>query len=193
MALRRGGKAVDQRGKFAVFAGLNEAEVALGQGQRGLARQRAEDGNIEHGDGVGDERAVAFAADAVEDHARDVHRRIVRGKASHQGRGRLRLPRDIEHEQDRQAKMRSEVGRRATLPGCCRGAVEQAHDAFDHDDIGAVRRLRGERVEKFARHRPAIQIDARRTGDGGVERRIDVIGSRFRRAHDRARAAAAPP
>ena len=98
-----------------MLASLDEAEVTLRQRQRHLARQRAEDGNIERGDSVGDERAVPFAADAVEDHARDVHRRIVRGKASHQGCGRLRLPRDIEHEQDRQAEMRSEVGRRAAL------------------------------------------------------------------------------
>ena len=61
---------------------------------------------------------MPFAGDAVENHAGDPHRRIVRGKASHQGRGRLRLPRDIEHQHDRQAEMRSEVGGRAARPGC---------------------------------------------------------------------------
>ena len=65
IALGRGGEAVDERGEFGVLAGLNEAEVALRQRQRRFARQRAEDGNVERSNGVGDERAVPFAADAV--------------------------------------------------------------------------------------------------------------------------------
>ena len=51
----------------------------------------------------------------------------------------------------------------------------------------------GERVEKSSRHRPAIEIDARRAGDRGMESRIDVIRPGFRRAHDDATPRAAPP
>ena len=89
--------------------------------------------------------------------AGQAHGRIVHGKTPHHGRRRLRLPRDIEHQQDRQIKMRGEIGRRAASAGQAGGSVEQAHDAFDHDDIGAIRRLRGEGVEEFARHRPRNQ------------------------------------
>ena len=52
-------------------------------------------------DGVGDERAVPFAADAIENDAADAQGGIVGGKSAHHGRGRLRLPRHIEHQHDR--------------------------------------------------------------------------------------------
>ena len=77
MAFGHRGKAIDQRGKIGMFAGLDEAEMALRQRQRGLARHRAENRNAERGDRVGDQRAVLFAGDAVENHAGDAHRRIV--------------------------------------------------------------------------------------------------------------------
>ena len=71
------GKAVDQRGKIGMFAGLDEAEMALRQRQRGLARHRAENRNAERGDRVGNQRAVLFAGDAIENHAGDLNRGIV--------------------------------------------------------------------------------------------------------------------
>ena len=107
------------------------------------------------------------------------------GKAAHQRRGRLRLPRNIDDKHDRQTEMRGEVGGGAApcrRRGCV-GRLEQTHDAFDDEHVGAVSRLRGERVEERFRHRPAIEIDARRAGHRGMERRIDVIGPGFCRAH----------
>jgi len=64
------------------FTGLHEAEMALRQRQRRIAGQGAEYGNAARGNGVGDEHAVAFAGDAVQDHAGDLHRRVVGGKAA---------------------------------------------------------------------------------------------------------------
>ena len=81
-----------------------------------------------------------------------LHRRIVRGKAAHDGRRRLRLPRHVEDEDDRQAEMRGEIGGRAAPAVRPGGAVEQAHHAFDHDEIGVARGLRGQRIEQ---RRPA--------------------------------------
>ena len=93
---------------------------------------------------------MAFAADAIEDDAGDAHRRIVRRKTAHECGRRLRLPRHVEHEDDRQAKMRGEIGGGAAPAGLRRGAVEQTHDAFDDHDIGAAGGVRGERVEQRA-------------------------------------------
>ena len=189
MALGHRGEAIDQGFEIGVLAGLHEAEMALGQCERRLVRHGADDGNNERADRFGDDCAVPFAADTIQDDAGDAHGRIVRGKTSHDSRGRLHLARNIEHQHDRQAEMRGEIGGGAAPAGRTgrRGrSIEQAHDAFDHQDIGAIGGLRRQGVEKFSRHGPGIEIDARGTSDGGMERRIDVIGPRLRRAHDNA-------
>ena len=120
MALGHCREPLDQRRQIGMLAGLDETEMALGQRQRRLARHGAEDWHAERRDGVGDDGAMAFAGDAIQDHAGDAHRRIVRGKTSHDGRRRLRLPRHVEHEHHRQAEMRGEIGGRAALPGRAR-------------------------------------------------------------------------
>ena len=189
MTFRHIGEPLDQRHQIGMFAGLHETEMALGQCQRRLARHGAEDLYAERRDGVGDDDAMAFTGDAIEDHAGDAHGRIVGGKTPHHGRRRLRLARHIEHEQHRQLEMRGKIGGRAALPGGTVGAVEQPHDAFDQENIGAGCGLRRHGVEQRVRHRPGIEIDARRGGRRGMERRIDIVGSGLGRAHGDA----APP
>ena len=118
MALGHVGEAIETRGEICMLAGLHQAEMALGQCQRLVARQRADDRHAQRGDGVGDQRAVAFAADTVEHDTGDAHGRVVGGKAAHHRCRRLRLaakrrapgaPAD--------AKARREVGGRAAAPG----------------------------------------------------------------------------
>ena len=119
---------------------LHQAEMAFRQGQRRIARHRAEHRDAERRDGVGDERAMALAADAVEHHAGDAHARIVGRKAAHHGGRGLRLPGDIEHQQHRQTEPRREVGGRAArAPAAPGDAVEQAHDAFDDEQVRGSR------------------------------------------------------
>ncbi len=108
--------------------------------------------------------------------------------ARHRGR-RLRLAGHIEHEQHRQAEPRGEVGGRAAAARRAGDAVEQAHDAFDDENLGALRGLANERVEQRRRHRPAVEIDARRAGRRRVEGGIDIVRPRLCRAHGDA----APP
>ncbi len=177
------GEAIDEQCQIGMFAGLHQAEMALGQSECGLASQRAEDGNIERSDGVRDQRAMPFAADAVQDHAGDAHARVVRREAANQRGRRLRLPRHVDDEDDRQGKLRGEVGGGAAAAGRRRGAVEQAHDALDHQRVGAGGGVHGEAVEERRRHRPAVEIDARRAGHRGMKRRIDVIRPGLGRAH----------
>ena len=87
VAFRHAGKALNQRGEIRMLAGLNEAEMPLGQRQRGLARDRSHYRNTQRGDRAGHQRPMPFACDAVEDHARDPHPRIVRGKSPDQSGG----------------------------------------------------------------------------------------------------------
>ena len=70
------GETIDQGREVSMFAGLNESEMTLRQSKRGVARQRAEDRNVEPGDGVGDQRAMTFAADPIEDDSGDALRRL---------------------------------------------------------------------------------------------------------------------
>jgi len=79
--------------------------------------------------------------------------------------------------------MRCEIGGRAAFTGRAGSAIEQAHDAFDDEDLGAGASMRGQGVEQQPWHRPGIEIDARGAGGRGVERRIDVIGAGLCRAH----------
>ena len=89
---------------------LHEAEVALGQMHRLVARQGADDGDVEGANGTLDQGAMARAADAVEDHAGDADARIEARKAEHRCCGGLRLPGNVEHEQDRETKADGKLG-----------------------------------------------------------------------------------
>ena len=175
MAFRQVGEAIETRGKICVLAGLHQAEMALGQCQGLVARQRADHRHVQRGDGVGHQHPVPFAADTVEHDTGDADRGVVTRKAAHHRCRRLCLRGDVEHQEHRQTKARGEVGGRARAAGQSRHAVEQPHDAFDHQDLGVARRIGRERIEQRRRHRPAVEIDARRAGRGGMERGIDVV------------------
>ena len=124
-----------------MFAGLDETEMALRQRQRVSRGSAPSTGISSARDCLGNERAMAFAADAIEDDAGDAHGRIVRAKTAHDRGCRLRLPRHVEHQHDRQAKMRGEIGGGAAAAGRSGAAAAPSNrpiDAFDHDDIGAA-------------------------------------------------------
>ena len=107
-----------------MLAGLHQAEMPLRQRQRRVAHDRADHRQAERLDRVAGQPPVPFAADAVEHDAGDPHRRIVGGKALGDGRRRLRLAGDVEHQQHRQAVEPRQVGCRARAavlaPGCRR-------------------------------------------------------------------------
>ena len=186
MSFRHGGEPLDEPVQVGMLTGLHQAEMTLRQSERRLARDGAEHGNAERVDGVGDQRAVPLAGDAIENDAGDAHGGIVRRKSAHQGGSRLRLPRHVEHQHHWQIKMRGKIGGGAAPAAGAGRAVEQSHHAFDDKNIRVARRLRGQGVEQRCRHRPGIEIDARRADGGGVESRIDIIRPGFGRAHGNA-------
>ena len=176
MALRQVGEAIETRGKIGVLAGLHQAEMALGQCQRLVARQRADDRHVQRGDGVGHQHPVPFAADAVE---HDAERCGPRGRDRAKPRTTAAAVCACAATSSTRSTGRPKRAARSAVaperPGNPGDAVEQAHDAFDHQDLGVARRIGRERIEQRRRHRPAVEIDARRAGRGGMERGIDVV------------------
>ncbi len=142
MTLRHVRKAVETRGEIGVLTRLHQPEMAVRQRDGLVARQRSDNGYAQGGDGLGHQRAMPFAADAIQDDPGNSHGGIVRRKASHHGRRRLRLSGDVEDEQHRHLKPRGNVGRCSGAAGPSADAVEQAHDAFDHEQLSSARRFR---------------------------------------------------
>lgn len=68
------------------LAGLDEAEMALGQDEARLAREGAEHRQADPRQPCLDETTVARARDLVEDHARDPDPRIIGRAAERHGR-----------------------------------------------------------------------------------------------------------
>ena len=94
---------------------------------------------------------MALARDPIEDDAGNADGRIVRSKAAYHCGRRLRLPRHVEHQHDRQSEMGGEIGGGAApVFAAGRRAVEQTHDAFDHQNVGAISGVCGERVEQVS-------------------------------------------
>ncbi len=182
MALGHRGETLDQAGEIGMLAGLHQAEMALRQSKRRLARHRAEHRDAEGNNRIRDQRAVLLAGDAIEDDSGDANGRIVRGKTAYDGRRRLRLPRYVEHKHDREREMCGKVRGRAALPRHAAGAVEQTHHAFDDEKIRIIGRLPRQGIEQRGRHGPAVEIDARCADHSRVKCRVDVIRTGLCRA-----------
>ena len=130
--------------------------------------------------------------DPIEDDAGDADGRIVRGKAAHHRGRRLRLPRHVEHQHHRQPNARRDRRWRRAGRAAGRGAVEQAHDAFDHQMSAPSAAFAASASSKCRRHRPAIEIDARRAGGGACGKPDRYSPGPLCAARTSARAGAAP-
>ncbi len=171
------------------LARLNEAEMALGQRDFFVARQRADHGDAERLDGLRDQSAVALAADAVDHDARDREARVVGRAALDDGRRRLRLPAHVENQQNRHAEGSGDVRRGAAAPALRWDAVEEPHRGFAERERASPRRLRRERRETRGLHRPGVEVDAFAPRRRGVEGRIDIVRAGLQADH----VDAAPP
>ena len=180
---RQVGEPIEATRQVVMLAGLDKAEVPLGQADGVVARQRAHDRYAELRDRIGHQPAMALAPDAVEHDAADADCRIVRTEPPHhRGRG-LRLRRYVEHEQHGESKSGGEVSRRAGAAARTGHAVEQPHDAFDDQQFAVPGGLGEEPVEERGRHCPGIEIETTDAGGCGMKGRIDVIGAGLGGAH----------
>ena len=154
-----------------MFPGLHQPQMPGGCRQRGIAgncpQNRQGTGGAQHG-------FMTRAADAVEDDGRDVHCRVVIREPGDQWRDRLRHAGRIDDQHHRQVQLSRQIGDRTAPVG--RGAVEQAHRAFDQQKVGRC----GQPRDHCRVHCPGVQVGAGRTGGGLVKSRVDVIGAGFR-------------
>ncbi len=127
-----------------------------------------------------EQRAVAFARNPVENHAGKRHRGLMTGEAAQQGGDRSALPPRIDDQHDRPAGNAGEFGSRTGLAVAAR-PVEQSHDAFAEDDVGAGFEFGDERREGRRPHPPDIEVQTRLARSRSMKGRIDEIGPRFRR------------
>ena len=141
-AFHRIGEALQPCVELLGLAGLDEAEMALGQGEVGIAHERAEHRQPDAGHAVLDQPAMALARDLVQHHAGDRDARIVPGAAERDGGGRLRVARHVEHENHRPAEQGGDVGAGSRAADLLADAVEEAHGAFGDDEIGLARQPR---------------------------------------------------
>ena len=157
------------------LACLHQAEMPLRQRNCVVARQRADDRNTDRLDRFDDEPAMALAADAIDDDARDLQPLVISRAALDDRRRRLRLTCDVDDQQDWHAERGSDVGRGAGAPGLGRDAVEQAHRGFAERKRALSRRSRREHSQKARPHRPGIEVDAFAPRRRGMEGRVDIV------------------
>ena len=182
-ASHRIGQSFDMGVDFRVFARLHQTEMPFGQGQRWIAHDAAGHRKANLFDRVGAKRAMAFAPRTVQNDGGHLHRRIVMGKAMGHGRRRLRLARDIEDQEDGDVKEPRQIGGRAGAVIGDGNAVEETHGAFDKQKIRTVGLLGQKVAQQIRLHRPAVQVEAGRTGCDRMKAGIDVIRSGLDAAH----------
>ena len=124
------GDRIEARFERLRLARLHQAQMALGQRDGVVARQSAHDRDAHCLDRLDDEPAMALAADAIDDHARDLEPLVIGGAALDDRRRRLRLTGDVDDQQDRHAERRRHIGRGAGAPSRARDPVEQPHRGF---------------------------------------------------------------
>ena len=148
-----------------------------------VARQRADDRHAHRFDRLDDEPAMALAADAIDDDARDLEPLVISCAALDDRRRRLRLTRHVDDQQDRHAERRRHVGRGAGAPACRGNAVEQPHRGFAQSERALSAACAASGGEKVGRHGPGIEIDALPPRRCGMKGRIDIVGTGLEADH----------
>ena len=131
------------------FTGLHEAEMAFRQTDFFVARQGPQNRKPKRLDGRAHKPSMARACDPVQDHPGDFDARVEAGAALDNRRRRLRLPAHVEHEQDRPAERRRDIGGGAGPARLARHAVEKPHQTFAKDEF-ALHRLQRHPIGRAA-------------------------------------------
>jgi hypothetical protein len=143
----------------AVVLRRDQPPAPRGQGQGLVAAQQPEHGHLRQGRGHGllQQFAVPRRAHAVEKHPGQPQLRVESRESRHHRRRAAGHAARVHHQQHRRVQPLGELRRGAVLPRAV-GAVEQAHDAFDHGRV-RPRRVAGENLAHpgFAHH-PAVQV-----------------------------------
>ncbi len=165
-------RAVEKGVERSSFPCSHQPQMPRGKDQRLVARNGAETRHTDVLQRPFDHRTMAFAADIVGDHPR--HRHIVPKvrEALHERSDRMRLPRAIHHQDDRQGEHRRKVCGATRAIGC---TVEQAHGRFHHKQPAVSR----QHADEIGPHRPGIEIDTGRTAGCRVKGGVNEVRPRF--------------
>ena len=167
------GQAVQGLVVQAALIGGDKSQVAAFERRQGPARHGAQERRQPGGgERLGQPGMVARRAGLVGDHAGQPHLRLELGESLDRGRQAAggAVGRDRQHDRGRQQQ--GDLGR---APFQCRGrrAVEQAHDAFDHGQIGLRSGLGEELPHVVGRGHPGVKVVAGSAGGprqvGGIE------------------------
>ena len=161
MALRQCGQPIEPAGEVAVLAGLHQAEMPLGQRERRVARDRAENRNCSWARSAAIASLTSARCRSLPTRLRMTPAMRTAGSWAAKPRStaarRLRLPGHVEHQQHRQAEACRQIGGGAAAARRSGDAVEQPHDAFDHDELGVAGGLRQQGVRAAAAASPSCR------------------------------------
>lgn len=107
---------------------------------------------------------MTLAAGAIKDAARYADLRVVVRESASDGRGGLRLARDVEDKQHRDAEQPRQIGSRTCSVRLAANAVKEPHGTFDDQQLGVLCMLDRQVTEQFGRHGPAIEIEPGHAG-----------------------------
>ena len=170
------GGAAEKPLEVGVLGRLDEAEMALRQGELCVLRHEAERRRRE---GFANQLRMARAGDAVDDDSRHLDAAAVPREPFDERRGGRRLPAGVDDEQHRQAEA---LGERGGGSGAVVAAVEQSHHALADHDVGAAGGAAVAGGEGLRTHRPWVEIAAGAPGRRGVEGGVDIVRPRLERA-----------
>lgn len=157
--------------------------MTFGQSQRIAAQNGTHNGHARCLDGGARQAYVALATRPVDDDALRSDLCIVVPEADRDRCRRLALARYIEYQQNRNIQKPRQIGGGAGATLAAIDAIEQAHGAFNQQQICILCRVIQKMGHQIRLHGPAIKIEAFQTGRRLMETRIDIIGPGFHSAH----------
>ena len=164
----------------------NQPEMAIPPGEAIVPSQDAEHRNAALLEGVSQQRLVGVRSDPVQHHPGHADGGVEGPVPVDEGGHRSGEGPAIDHEDHRSAKYAGDVrGRRG---GPVSGPVEETHDAFDDEQVGARRGPGGQWRHRVGPAQPRIEVSRWPSARQGVVPGIDEIGADLGRGR-----AMAPP
>jgi hypothetical protein len=157
------------------FGHGDEAQVAVAPRQPVVAPQGPQDRQAEGGEGVAQERLVPVGPHPVEYHPRHIEPGVEPGEPRHEGGHRAGHRPRVHHQDHRRAEGAGHIRGRGGR--AVRGAVEEAHDALDDQQVGGRARPGGQRPEGVGAAHPGVEVAGRPPAGQGVVAGVDEVGA----------------
>ena len=159
--------------------------MAFGQGQFRPTGHGTEQGDAGSAEGRGQHALMPRGGDAIEDDAGDANILAPARKASHKRRDGLALAFGIDHQHHGQPQRGSEI---PGGPGAIGGTIEEAHDPFYEQELGAHGLLSRQSLNLAGAHRPGVEIDGFAPRCATQKAWVDIVRAGLGRGDDMTRA-----